>query len=59
MDPVDSVAHDRVQSGLPLPVGDSRWHEHQWVGRTWIPVVAPQVHMDATTEVEVVEVAGG
>lgn len=59
MDPVDSVVHDRVQSGPPLPVGDSRWHEHQWVGMTWIPAVAPQVHMDAMTGVEVVEVAGG
>lgn len=59
MDPVDSVVHDRVQSGPPLPVGDSRWHEHQWVGMTWIPAVAPQVHMDAMTGVEVVEVVGG
>lgn len=57
MDPVGSVAHGRP--GQLLLVDDSRWHERQWVGTTWIPVVAPRVRMDAMTGAEVVEVAGG
>lgn len=59
MDPVGSVAHGRVQSGQPSPVGDSKWHEPQWVEMTWIPAVVPRVHRDAMTGAEVVEVAGG
>jgi hypothetical protein len=60
MAPVELVAHGCWRPA-PSVLGmvDSRWHEHQWIVMRMTLMEAPQVHMDAMTEVEVDGVVDG